>query len=223
MSDSDYDYVYKVVLIGDAGVGKSNILSRFIKDKFFAESKATVGVEFESKNFEIEGDRIKVQMWDTAGQERYKSITTSYYKGAKGAMLVFDLTKRKSFESIDRWIPDLRSKGDPNITILLIGNKCDLEELREVSQEEAQSKAQTHSKILLILDIAYVETSALKSINIEYGFNIMINGIIKNKFLEIYKTTKKFENEDDDEEDNKKDGIDITNTGEVKKQKKNCC
>lgn len=147
MSDSDdYDMIFKVVLIGDSGVGKSNILLRYLKNEFSFESKATVGVEFSSKKFELGGYTVKAQIWDTAGQERYKSITNAYYKGAKGALLVYDITRRDTFESVDRWIPDLKANGDEQVTILLIGNKCDLEENRQVTKEEAEAKAKLYSK-----------------------------------------------------------------------------
>jgi small GTP-binding protein len=148
MSDEDYDMIFKVVLIGDSGVGKSNILLRYLKNEFSFESKATVGVEFGSKRFDIEGYKVKAQIWDTAGQERYKSITNAYYKGAKGALLVYDISRRETFDSVDRWIPDLKSNGDEQVTILLIGNKCDLEEQREITKEEGQNKAKLYSKFI---------------------------------------------------------------------------
>ena len=144
-ADDDYDMIFKLVLIGDSGVGKTNILARFIENKFNLESKATVGVEFGTKIFELNNTKIKTQIWDTAGQERYKSITGAYYKGAKGALLVFDLTRKETFDSIDRWVPDLRSKGDEKVEIILIGNKCDLKEKRQVSEEEALHKAKLYS------------------------------------------------------------------------------
>ncbi len=145
MSDEDYDMIFKVVLIGDSGVGKSNILSRYLHNEFNFDTKATVGVEFGSKKFELNDYKIKIQVWDTAGQERYKSITNAYYKGAKGALLVYDISKKETFDSVDRWIPDLKVNGDENLAIILVGNKCDLEESRQVSVEEGQEKAKLHS------------------------------------------------------------------------------
>ena len=150
-SDDDYDMIFKVVLIGDSGVGKSNILSRYLKNEFSFDSKATVGVEFGSKKFELNGYKIKAQIWDTAGQERYKSITNAYYKGAKGALLVYDITRKETFDSVDRWIPDLRASGDEQVTILLIGNKCDLDDKREVSEEEGRNKAKLYSMLIYLL------------------------------------------------------------------------
>jgi Ras-related protein Rab-11A len=143
--EDDYDMIFKVVLIGDSGVGKSNILLRYLKNEFNFECKATVGVEFGSQKFEVEGYKVKAQIWDTAGQERYKSITNAYYKGAKGALLVYDISRRETFDSVDRWIPDLKSNGDENVTIILVGNKCDLEEKRQVSKEDAEIKAKLYS------------------------------------------------------------------------------
>jgi Ras-related protein Rab-11A len=106
--DEDYDYLFKVVLIGDSGVGKSNLLSRFTKNEFNLESKATIGVEFATKTVITDNDqKVKAQIWDTAGQERYRAITSTYYRGAVGALLIFDITKMKTFESLERWLQEL--------------------------------------------------------------------------------------------------------------------
>ncbi len=167
--DDDFDLIFKIVLIGDSGVGKSNILSRYIRDEFSIETKSTVGVEFGGKVIKIKGNTIKAQIWDTAGQERYKSITNAYYKGAKGALVVFDITRRDTFNNVDRWIGELKSNAENDVSIILIGNKTDLEDQRQVSLEEAKSKAEHHS-------LAYVETSALQNMNIEKAFSLMIEG-----------------------------------------------
>ena len=148
--EDDYDMIFKILLIGDSYVGKTNMLSRYLKNEFFPNSKATVGVEFGSKRFEIEEYVIKAQIWDTAGQERYKAITNAYYKGAKGALLVYDITRKETFESVDKWIPDLKKNGDEQVTIMLIGNKCDLESQRQVSREAGENKAKEFSKYNLI-------------------------------------------------------------------------
>jgi small GTP-binding protein len=140
-SDDDYDLIFKVVLIGDSGVGKSNILTRYLKDEFSLNTKTTVGVEFGTKKLEVDELKVKAQIWDTAGQERYKSITSAYYKGSKGALLVYDITKRSTFENVDRWLEEFRRNCDADISIILVGNKCDLEKDREVTIEEAQKKS----------------------------------------------------------------------------------
>jgi small GTP-binding protein len=146
MSEEDYDLIIKIVLIGDSSVGKSNILLRYLRNDFKHDSKATVGVEFGSKNFSISGINIKAQIWDTAGQERYRSITNAYYKGAKGALVVYDITRPNTLDSVDRWINELKKSCDENITIILIGNKCDLESDRKVTKEQGEEKARSHSK-----------------------------------------------------------------------------
>ena len=165
--EEEYSIIFKIILIGDTSVGKTNILSRYINDTFSETSKSTVGVELATKVEHYNNKKIKIQIWDTAGQERYKSITTSYYKGAKGAFIVYDITKKESFKNVDKWIKDLKEFGDEDVTILIIGNKCDLEDEREVSIEEVKKKAE-------LFDIGYCETSALKAKNIDYAFQTLI-------------------------------------------------
>jgi Ras-related protein Rab-11A len=167
--EDDYDMIFKIVLIGDSGVGKTNILCRYIKNEFNINTKSTVGVEFGSKNITHENYRIKAQIWDTAGQERYKSITNAYYKGSKGAFIVFDLSKKETFQNADKWLNELQGNTETDIIIILIGNKADLEREREVSREEAEAKADQYK-------IAYFETSALQAVNIDKAFDMMIAG-----------------------------------------------
>ena len=173
MEKDGYDFLFKMILIGDSGVGKSNILLKYLKNEFQQNTKATVGVEFGTKTVEIDNKKIKVQIWDTAGQERYRSITSAYYKGAKGCLLVYDITRKVTFESIDRWISDLKAAGEEKLSIILIGNKCDLEDQRKVTKEEAEEKAQFHK-------LAFIETSALNGTNIERAFEELINDVYKN-------------------------------------------
>jgi len=172
MEDDNYEMMIKVVLVGDSSVGKTNIMSKYLKNEFHEDSKATVGVEFGSKQFTIEGHVIKAQIWDTAGQERYKSITSAYYKGAKGAFVVYDITRKNSFDSVDKWINDLGSTADKKLTILLIGNKCDLEDQRQVTKEQGQEKASS-------LNVAFLETSALSGANLDKAFETMLNEVYK--------------------------------------------
>ena len=174
--EENYEMMFKVVLVGDSFVGKTNIMSKYLKNEFHEDSKATVGVEFGSRQFNIEGHSIKAQVWDTAGQERYKAITSAYYKGAKGAFVVYDITRKGSFESVERWVNDLISSGDKKITILLIGNKCDLEEQRQITKEQGEEKAAK-------LDLAFLETSAFSGQNLDKAFEMMVNEIYK-KFHE---------------------------------------
>ena len=166
----EYEMMVKIILIGDSGVGKTNIMSKFLKNQFMEESKATIGVEFGSKLFNHEGHKVKAQIWDTAGQEKYKAITGAYYKGSKGALVVYDITQKKSFENIEKWVNDLKVAGDPKITIILIGNKSDLEDKRQVLKDQGEEKARSFG-------CAFLETSAYSGDNIEKAFNLMIKEI----------------------------------------------
>ena len=170
--DDNYEMMFKVVLVGDSFVGKTNIMSKYIKNEFHEDSKATVGVEFGSKQFTVEGHSIKAQIWDTAGQERYKAITSAYYKGAKGAFIVYDITRKQSFESVEKWVNDVTAVADKKITIILIGNKSDLEDQRQVSKEQGQEKANK-------LELAFLETSALSGENLDKAFDMMMNEVYK--------------------------------------------
>ena len=172
MEDDNYEFMFKVVLVGDSFVGKTNIMSKYLKNEFHEDSKATVGVEFGSKQFNVEGHSIKAQIWDTAGQERYKAITSAYYKGAKGAFIVYDITRKNSFESIDKWINDVTAVADKKITIVLIGNKSDLEDQRQVTKEQGEDKANK-------LQLAFLETSAFSGENLEKAFQMMIKEVYK--------------------------------------------
>ncbi|XP_058087037.1 ras-related protein Rab11A [Magnolia sinica] len=164
------DYVFKVVLIGDSAVGKSQILSRFARNEFSLDSKATIGVEFQTRTLVIQHKSVKAQIWDTAGQERYRAVTSAYYRGAVGAMLVYDITKRQTFDHIPRWLEELRGHADKNIVIILIGNKSDLENQRAVPTEDAKEFAQKEG-------LFFLETSALESTNIETAFLTVLTEI----------------------------------------------
>ncbi|KAF6170327.1 hypothetical protein GIB67_043017 [Kingdonia uniflora] len=164
------DYVFKIVLIGDSAVGKSQILSRFARNEFSLDSKATIGVEFQTRTLQIQNKSVKAQIWDTAGQERYRAVTSAYYRGAVGAMLVYDITKRQTFDHIPRWLEELRSHADKNIVIILIGNKSDLENQRAVPTEDAKEFAQKEG-------LFFLETSALEATNIETAFSTILTEI----------------------------------------------
>ncbi|KAH9742943.1 ras-related protein RABA1a [Citrus sinensis] len=140
--DEEYDYLFKLVLIGDSGVGKSNLLSRFTKNEFNLESKSTIGVEFATRSLRIDNKVVKAQIWDTAGQERYRAITSAYYRGAVGALLVYDVTRHATFQNVGRWLRELREHTDPNIIVMLIGNKTDLRHLVAVSTEDGKAFAE---------------------------------------------------------------------------------
>uniref|UniRef100_A0A3P8NCW0 Ras-related protein Rab-25 n=1 Tax=Astatotilapia calliptera TaxID=8154 RepID=A0A3P8NCW0_ASTCA len=131
----------RLVLIGDSGVGKSNLLSRFTRNEFNLESKSTIGVEFATRSIQVDGKTVKAQIWDTAGQERYRAITSAYYRGAVGALLVYDIAKHLTYENVERWLKELRDHADSNIVIMLVGNKSDLRHLRAVPTDEARAFA----------------------------------------------------------------------------------
>ena len=199
------EMIFKLILIGDEGCGKTNILSRYINQKFQNDTKATIGVELSSKTFTINNDKINAQFWDTAGQEKYKSMTAAYYKGALGALIVYDITKKYTFESIDRWITDLTNTADKRIKIILLGNKSDLEEQREVSREEGEMKAKEYN-------IAFMETSALNGNNIEIAFNKLVEEVY-NYFRKEFESVANVE---------LMRGKTIT-IEETKKKRKKCC
>ncbi|KAI3760515.1 hypothetical protein L1987_50910 [Smallanthus sonchifolius] len=168
--DHEYDYLFKIVLIGDSGVGKSNILSRFTRNEFCLESKSTIGVEFATRTLQVDGKTIKAQIWDTAGQERYRAITSAYYRGAVGALLVYDITKSQTFDNIQRWLRELRDHADSNIVIMMVGNKSDLSHLRAVAEQDGQSLAEKEG-------LSFLETSALEAFNVEKAFQTVLTQI----------------------------------------------
>jgi len=168
--DDEYDFLFKVVLIGDSAVGKSNLLSRFTRNEFNIESKSTIGVEFATRSVPCDGKTIKAQIWDTAGQERYRAITSAYYRGAVGALLVYDISKKQTFENVDRWLTELRDHADSNIVIMLVGNKCDLRPQRQVPTEDASAFAEKNG-------LSFIETSALDSTNVELAFQKILTEI----------------------------------------------
>ena len=137
ISNIKEDFKVKIVLLGDSGVGKTNLISRFTKNMFSPNSKATIGVEFFIKTYKVNNKILKIEIWDTAGQERYKSITSVYYKGAKGAFIVYDITSRKSFDDVDKWIEEIKEKTSKDIKLIIIGNKIDLKDERDITTNEA--------------------------------------------------------------------------------------
>ncbi|KAH7097730.1 putative GTP-binding protein Rab11 [Auriculariales sp. MPI-PUGE-AT-0066] len=168
---TNYDHLFKVVLVGDTGVGKSNLTSRFTKNEFDLESRSTIGVEFATRVINVDGKTIKGQIWDTAGQERYRAITSAYYRSALGAILVYDVTKRGSYNNaVNRWLNEVRQHADSQIAIVLVGNKSDLTHLRSVPTNEAKTFAAQNGMI-------FIETSALNSSNVDSAFHTLLNDI----------------------------------------------
>lgn len=174
--NDEISYVFKIVIVGDAGVGKSNLLLRYTKSEFDSGIKPTVGVEFSSKKILVNNVNIKLQIWDTAGQEKFRSVGKQYYKGAVGVMLVYDISKRKSFESIPSWVEEVRNHAAADVVIIIVGNKKDLEALREVSVEEGQNLAKEQG-------CYFLETSALDNSDkmVEKVFLTLTEDIYKRK------------------------------------------
>jgi len=171
--DERYDFLYKIVLIGDSGVGKSCLLSRFTRNQFNMESKETIGVEFATRSMQTDGKTIKAQIWDTAGQEKFRAITSAYYRGAVGAIIVYDIAKHSTYENVNMWLQELKNHADPNLVIMLVGNKSDLRHLRDVQTEEAESFAETNQ-------LSFIETSALDTTNVETAFHNILTAIYQN-------------------------------------------
>ncbi|OAY63872.1 ras-related protein RABA2a-like [Ananas comosus] len=209
--EEEYDYLFKVVLIGDSGVGKSNLLSRFTRNEFCLESKSTIGVEFATRTLHVEGRVIKAQIWDTAGQERYRAITSAYYRGALGAILVYDVTKPTSFENVSRWLKELRDHADAHIVIMLIGNKTDLKHLRAVASEDAQSYAEREG-------LSFIETSALEATNVEKAFQMLLAEI----YRKISKNTMSSESGEGSTGVKEGKTIDVS-AADADSSKKQCC
>ena len=204
-------YVFLVVLIGDSGVGKSNLLSRFTRNEFNLESKSTIGVEFATRSIQVDGKTIKAQIWDTAGQERYRAITSAYYRGAVGALLVYDITKQATFDNVGRWLKELRDHADSNIVIMLVGNKSDLRHLRSVQAEDAKTFCEKET-------LSFIETSALDATNVEEAF--------ENILTQIYKiVSQKTLQADDAQAKGPGEGqtIVVTQPAEEGGKKKSCC
>ncbi|OBZ79149.1 Ras-related protein Rab-4B [Grifola frondosa] len=149
-----YDFLMKYIIIGEAGTGKTCLLHQFTHNSFKEHSQHTIGVEFSSRTVKLGEKRIKLQLWDTAGQERFRSVTRSYYRGAAGAILVYDITSRASFSNLSRWLADARALASPHLVTVLVGNKSDREEDREVEWSEASRWAAEN-------DVHFLEASSL--------------------------------------------------------------
>ena len=170
--EEEYEYLYKIVIVGNSMVGKTKLLLRFVNDSFVQESKPTIGVEYFSKIMQAGGTTIKAQLWDTTGQEKYRAISQVYYRNAVGALLVYDVTDMSSFEAMPQWLKELRNNTDQSLRIFLVGNKCDMEESRRVTSEEGEEFAKKEQ-------IGYVETSALTGRNVEESFRSLVRQIYK--------------------------------------------
>jgi len=170
--NAGYDYLIKLLLIGDSGVGKSCLLLRFSDDSFTPSFITTIGIDFKIRTIELEGKRIKLQIWDTAGQERFRTITTAYYRGAMGILLVYDVTDDKSFQNIRNWIRNIEQHASENVNKILIGNKCDLVDKKVIDTARGKALADEYG-------IKFLECSAKNSINVDEAFITLARDIKK--------------------------------------------
>eukprot|EP01138_Halocafeteria_seosinensis_P003530 gb/GECG01003608.1/.p1 GENE.gb/GECG01003608.1/~~gb/GECG01003608.1/.p1 ORF type:complete len:225 (+),score=39.34 gb/GECG01003608.1/:1-675(+) len=162
-----FDKQFKVLLLGDSGVGKTNLLTRYIDDSFCKTFVTTIGIDYKVKTLNVDGYKVKLHLWDTAGQERFRTITSSYYRGANAVLLVFDMTKRDTFEKVETWAQQIREHNAHEITMLVVGNKCDADSTtREVSDADGERLAK-------YLGADYVSTSAKDNINVDEAFRTL--------------------------------------------------
>jgi len=165
------DFLLKIIIIGEAGTGKSCLLHHFTQNRFKDHSQHTIGVEFSSRTVKLGEKKVKLQLWDTAGQERFRSVTRSYYRGAAGAIIVYDISSRESFANLSRWLADAKALASPNLVTVLVGNKSDMDEEREVDWSEASRWAAEN-------EIHFLEASSLSGDNVEAPFMLVARSIL---------------------------------------------
>ena len=198
---SDSSVTFKILTIGESGVGKTCVLRRFVENKFLKNHLATIGIDFKTKTLNINNKEIKLKIWDTAGQERFRNITTQYYKGADGIVLVYDVTDDGSFEKIRDWMAQIQSNAQRDeLGLVLLGNKCDIEP-RVVTEEQGTKMAEE-------LKVSYFETSALNGQGINEAFEQLAKDIMKKKGVG---------------DDNKDGGMELNNNNKKKNNKGDCC
>lgn len=178
----EYDYLFKLLLIGDSGVGKSCLLLRFADDTYTESYISTIGVDFKIRTVELDGKVIKLQIWDTAGQERFRTITSSYYRGAHGIIVVYDVTDQESFNNVKQWLNEIDRYASDNVNKLLVGNKSDLTSKKVVDYQTAKAFADE-------IGIPFLETSAKNATNVEQAFMTMA-AEIKNRMASQPAPTK---------------------------------
>ena len=209
---NNYNYLLKYIIIGEPSVGKSNLLMKFANNKFTEDYQATIGVEFGAKNITIDDQIFRIQLWDTAGQENFRSITRAYYKNSVCAMLVYDITNRSSFENLQDWLKDIISQSPKTVLIILLGNKIDLKEKREVEYEEGEQFAQKNGLI-------FMETSAKTGEGVEEIFKKSVQEI-KTKISEnVYDLTS----ESCGIKKGKTNNISLNKNNKQNTKKKGCC
>ncbi|CAL8242213.1 unnamed protein product [Merluccius merluccius] len=177
--DDTFDFLFKLILIGDSNVGKTCVVQSFKSGVFSERQQNTIGVDFTVRTIDIEGKKVKIQVWDTAGQERFRTITQSYYRSAHGAVIAYDITRRETFDSVNHWIQEVALYGAANVVLVLIGNKCDLEAKRQVEFERACSLAKEKGMLVAL------ETSAKESQNVEDAFMMMARELMSRNGMAV--------------------------------------
>lgn len=170
MAPLEYDYLFKLVFIGDSGVGKSALLLRFADNTYTESYTTTIGVDFKTRTLECDRKKIKLQIWDTSGQERFRTITSSYYRGSHGIVVVYDVTNEESFNNVKHWFQEVDKYAMDNVNKLLVGNKCDQSSEKVVPYDEAKELADS-------LGVQYMETSAKNAHNVEQAFGTIAQDI----------------------------------------------
>nr|XP_002128785.1 ras-related protein RABA2a-like [Ciona intestinalis] len=209
----DYDYLIKVVVVGDSGVGKSQLVARFTRNEFSTNSRQTIGVEFATKTIKVESRSICAQLWDTAGEERYRALASAYYRGAVGVLLVYDVTNMKSYQNIAHWLSEIKAYTLPTCQVLMVGNKIDLKGVRKITEPQAKTFASSNG-------MKYVETSALECTNVADSFTTLVHGIYKNTI----EAKLNRNNYDDARNTNKASAVlELTSESTTMKYRAKCC
>ena len=176
----EFDHLFKLVLIGDASVGKTSLLLRFADDSFEDNYISTVGVDFRFRTVTVDNELVKLQIWDTAGQERFRTITSAYYRGANGVILVYDITNNETFQHVQDWLDEVHKAAGESVTKLVVGNKADLVQQRQVNESQASQYAQS-------VNASFIETSAKTAVNVDKSFLIIAKQLVKKRYnLYVY-------------------------------------
>ena len=173
MAEEEYDFIFKVLLLGNSDVGKSSLLLRYVDGTWSDSFVPTIGVDFKIKTMEINSKKVKMQIWDTAGQERFRNVISSYFRGGHGILLIYDVTDRDSFKNLGNWLIEIEKNANKDVLKILIGNKCDLEEKRVITQKEGESFANSYG-------MKFFETSAKNDINVSEAFQMLATQLIEN-------------------------------------------
>ena len=181
-----YDFICKIVLVGESSVGKTGLIRRFTKDTFTTASNTTIGIELAHKTVQIRNKTVKAQLWDTGGQEKFRCITAPFYRGALGGIIVYDVTNRSTFQSVSYWIEEIQQKAQSGVAIVIVGNKSDIEEQRQISAEEGKQFAESCS-------LPWFETSAKSGVNVEQAFEVLMDNIYCSNLLNTSTTSLKLD------------------------------